>query len=152
MSRKPCISGSLSLDTWTISAYFISICVDAKSPPLCLTLCNPKDCSPPGSSVYGILQGRILENVAISSFRGSSQGSNLSLLCLLSLQVFSSPQSHQGTPVYTLCLLENSEGLSPVAKPEFGLYKIPQKWITGACTYICCIEVFFSVQLQVDYN
>ena len=26
----------------------------------CLTLCNPKDCSPPGSSVYGILQARIL--------------------------------------------------------------------------------------------
>ena len=27
---------------------------------LCLTLCNPMDCSPPGSSVYGILQARIL--------------------------------------------------------------------------------------------
>ena len=29
------------------------------------------DCSPPGSSVYGILQTRILEGVAISYFRGS---------------------------------------------------------------------------------
>ena len=28
---------------------------------LCLTLCNPMDCSPPGSSVHGTLQGRILE-------------------------------------------------------------------------------------------
>ena len=28
---------------------------------LCLTLCNPVDCSPPGFSVYEILQGRILE-------------------------------------------------------------------------------------------
>ena len=27
----------------------------------CLTLCNPEDCSPPGSSVHGILQARILE-------------------------------------------------------------------------------------------
>ena len=27
----------------------------------CLTLCNPMDCSPPGSSVHGILQERILE-------------------------------------------------------------------------------------------
>ena len=35
---------------------------------LCLTLCNPKDCSPPGSSVRGILQARILEWVAISFF------------------------------------------------------------------------------------
>ena len=39
----------------------------------CLTLCNPTDCSPTGSSVHGILQARILEWVAISSSRGSSQ-------------------------------------------------------------------------------
>ena len=32
----------------------------------CLTLCDPVDCSPPGSSVHGILQARILEWVAIS--------------------------------------------------------------------------------------
>ncbi|XDA73905.1 hypothetical protein R6Z07F_004125 [Ovis aries] len=51
---------------------------------LCLTLCDPMnlcdlidfwdpmDCSPPGSSVHGILLARILEWVAISSSRGSS--------------------------------------------------------------------------------
>ena len=39
----------------------------------CLTLCDPMDCSPPGSSVHGILQARILEWVAISFSRGSSQ-------------------------------------------------------------------------------
>ena len=32
---------------------------------LCPTLCNLMDCSPPGSSVYGVLQARILEWVAI---------------------------------------------------------------------------------------
>ena len=37
----------------------------------CVRLCNPMDCSPPGSSVHGILQARILEWVAISSSRGS---------------------------------------------------------------------------------
>jgi len=36
-------------------------------------LCNPIDCSPPGSSGYGIFQARILELVAISFSRGSSQ-------------------------------------------------------------------------------
>ena len=40
---------------------------------LCLTLCDPLDCSLPGSSVHGILQARILEWVAMPSFRGSSQ-------------------------------------------------------------------------------
>ena len=39
----------------------------------CPTLCNPVDCSPPGSSVHRILQARILEWVAISFSRGSSQ-------------------------------------------------------------------------------
>ena len=39
----------------------------------CPTLCNPMDCSPPGSSVHGILQVRILKWVAISFSRGSSQ-------------------------------------------------------------------------------
>ena len=39
----------------------------------CLTLCDPVHCSLPGSSVYGILQGRILEWIAFSFSRGSSQ-------------------------------------------------------------------------------
>ena len=38
---------------------------------LCLTLCNPMDCNPPGSSVHEILQSRILEWVAICFSRGS---------------------------------------------------------------------------------
>ena len=38
----------------------------------CLTGCNPMACSPPGSSVHGIRQARILERVAIPSSRGSS--------------------------------------------------------------------------------
>ena len=38
---------------------------------LCLTLCNPMDCSPPGFSVHGILQARILEWIAIPFSRTS---------------------------------------------------------------------------------
>ena len=47
-------------------------CICTKSLQLCLSLCDPMDCSPPGFSVHGILQARILEWVAISSSRGSS--------------------------------------------------------------------------------
>ena len=39
----------------------------------CPTLCDPMDCSIPGSSVHGIFQARVLEWVAISFSRGSSQ-------------------------------------------------------------------------------
>ena len=39
----------------------------------CPTLCDPMDCSLPGSSVHGILQARILEWVTMPSSKGSSQ-------------------------------------------------------------------------------
>ena len=45
-----------------------SVCVQS-----CPTLCDPKDCSPPGSSDHGIFQARILEWVTVSFSRGSSQ-------------------------------------------------------------------------------
>ena len=38
----------------------------AKSPQLCPTLCDPIDSSPPGSSIHGIFQARVLEWVAIA--------------------------------------------------------------------------------------
>ena len=49
---------------------FVAFCVCAQS---CLTLCNPMDCSLPGSSICGIFQARILEWVAISYSTGSSR-------------------------------------------------------------------------------
>ena len=62
----------------------------------CPTLCNPMACSLPGSSVHGISQAKILEWVAISYSRGSSQHSieHESLV----LQVDSLLLSHQGSP------------------------------------------------------
>ena len=45
---------------------FLSAAAAAKSPQSCPTLCDPRDGSPPGSSVPGVLQARILEWVATS--------------------------------------------------------------------------------------
>ena len=50
--------------------YLCDLCLVAQS---CPTLCNPVDCSPPGSSVHGIIQAGILEWVAMPSSTGSSQ-------------------------------------------------------------------------------
>ena len=55
----------------------------AKSLQSCPMLCDPVDCSPPGSSVHGILQARILEGVAMPSSKGSSQPRDQTLLHLL---------------------------------------------------------------------
>ena len=68
---KPMLPSSgkiLELQTqtpWVLSACMLSC--------LGLSLCDPMDCSPPGSSVHGILQARTLEWVAMPFSRGSSQ-------------------------------------------------------------------------------
>ena len=59
----------------------------------CLTLCDPTDYSPPGSSVRGIFQARILEWVAISYSSGSYQSRDRThISCTDTL-----PLSHQGS-------------------------------------------------------
>ena len=65
----------------------------------CLTLCNPMDCSPPGSSVCGILWERILEWVAIPYSRDSPAPQTKPMVPVApALQADSSPLSHWGSP------------------------------------------------------
>ena len=66
----------------------------------CATLCNPMNCSPPGSSVHGISQARILEWVTISYSKGffSTQRLNPPLSRLLHWQGDSLPLCHLGSP------------------------------------------------------
>ena len=62
----------------------VCVCVHTCAQLLSLTLCDPMDCSPPGSSVHGILQARMLEWAATSSSRGSSwlrDGTSMSCIC-----------------------------------------------------------------------
>ena len=61
----------------------------------CLTLCDPVDCSPPGSSVHGILQARILEWVVISFSRGSSRPRDRTRVSRIGGRHFN--LSHQGS-------------------------------------------------------
>ena len=62
----------------------------------CLVLCNPVDCSPPVSSVHGILQARILEWVAIPFSRGSSQPRDQTWVSCTAGGLYN--LSHQGSP------------------------------------------------------
>ena len=65
----------------------------------CLTLCNPMDCSSPGSSVHGMLQARILEWVATpSSGDLADPGIQPEPLCLLHLPAGSLPLAPPGKP------------------------------------------------------
>ena len=73
--KKMAFEGATTNWTDTIFWSFYSSCAGlcyAKSLQLCLTLCDPIDCSLPGSSLHGILQTRILQWVAGPFSRGSS--------------------------------------------------------------------------------
>ena len=74
--------------------------VCAKSLQSHLTLCDPTDCSPPGSSAHRILQAQIMKWVAMASSTGIflSQGSNPSLLHLLHCRQILYPLGHLGSP------------------------------------------------------
>ena len=74
----------------------LTACVLTQS---CTTLCDPLDCSPPGSSVHGILQARILEWVAMPFSRGSSQSRHQTCVSyLLHWQADSLPLAPSGSP------------------------------------------------------
>ena len=73
---------------------------------LCLTLCDPKDCSRPGSSVHRIFQARILEWVAIPSYRRSPRPrdwTHISFISCIGRQVYCWPswEAVSGTLFHT---------------------------------------------------
>ena len=74
VSCIPCISGGFftnePLGKTVHTSEFDS---ESEVPQSCLSLCDPIDCSLPGSSIHGIFQVRILEWVAIAFSRRSSQ-------------------------------------------------------------------------------
>ena len=83
-----------------LSLIFCHMCVHAQLLQSCPTLCDPIDCSPPGSSVRGILQARIPAWVAFSS-PGNCPDPGLkpeSLMCLLHWQVGPLPLAPPGKP------------------------------------------------------
>ena len=63
---------------------------------LCPTLCHPTDCSPPGSSLHGILQARILGWIAAPFSRGSSQPRDWTQVSCIAGRFLSS----EGSPIY----------------------------------------------------
>ena len=79
---QPEARGTLTFIQWKLIK--ISGYVSAQSLQLCPTLCNPVDCSLPGSSVHGILLARTVEWVAMPSSRGSSSSWDQTHVCCVS--------------------------------------------------------------------
>ena len=92
------------------------VCVCGKSLGSYPTLCNPVDCSPPGSSVLWILQARTLEWIVISSSRGSSRPRDHTHVSCSSCTAGKIPLglSHLGSPV-EYCVVTKRNGALPYA-------------------------------------
>ena len=104
-------SSHVSLLLWSLLRpvfldHTLCVCVRERVAQLCPTLCDPMDCSPPGSSVHGVLQERILEWVAIpfSSRVFPTQGLNLGLLHCRQILYHLSHQGSRRPPLPTLIL------------------------------------------------
>ena len=116
-------------------------CVCAQSR---LTLCNPLDCSMPGSSVHGIFQARTLEWVAISFSGGSSLPKPTSPALQADLLLL----SHQGSPFletvgWTIGSLLNSD-----------TYRIIPWFLRGHMSPRVCLRVIlpFIPQVYAGYT
>ena len=90
---------------WAMSSLFCSTELKMLVTQSCPVLCDPMDCSPPGSSVHGVLQARMLRWVAISFllsiFRQLHNSTFLKLFIFLSKELFQVPFTvFQGTEIF----------------------------------------------------
>ena len=87
---------------------------------LCLTLCDPMDCSPTGSSIHRDSPGKDTGVGCHFLLQGTflTQGSNPHLLCLLHWQADSLPLSHGGKPLAWPSKPSAPESLLPAAHPQ----------------------------------
>ena len=97
--------------------YHHVLCLVAQSFP---THCDPRDCSPPGSSVHGVLQARILEWVALLQEMFPTQGLNPS-------------HPHCRWILYHLSYQEGLRILKWVASPFFRESSQPRNWNRVSC-------------------
>ena len=119
----------------------ICVCMHAKPLQSYLTLCNPTDCNPPGSSVHEILQARTPEWVAMPSSRRSSWPRvqiSVSMAPALASGFFTTSttwEAHRCTYWHILVLRT---------------YKLYQNNETASCTFFC-IMVFHSTILYGNF-
>ena len=123
---------------------------------LCLTLWDPKVCSPPGSSVHGIFQARILDWVAISYSRGSSlPGDRTRVSCICCIwQADPLLLQHLGRPVYVHAFACSVPSL--VSSPLWSMdYSLPGSSVwdsLGKNTGVGCYALLQGIFLTQGQN
>ena len=107
---------------------------------LCPTLCDSVDYSPPGSSVHGILQARILEWVAISFSKGSSQPRDQTQVSRIAGRCFNLWATREAQQIYTYVLW------TLIIKAQEMMLKF---WINPFLFFFFLINPFLTKVLQL---
>ena len=110
---------------------WISVCMHAQVLQLCPTLCNPMNCSPPGSLVHGIFQARILEWVTMPSSRGSS---------------WPRDQTHIS---WISCIAGQFFAIEPPGKPKLDPYLMPYSKANSTLNKLLNVENFKNIQKKI---
>ena len=111
------------------------LCTDAKSLQLCPTLCSPIDGSPPGSSIPGILQARILEWVAISFSNAWKWKVKVKLFSYVWLLATSWTTAYQAPPSMGFSRQESWSGV-PLPSPIIDLWECFYRFMSVAKVFI----------------
>ena len=116
---------------------------------LCLTLCDPVDCSPPGSSVHGVSQARILEWFAIYFCRGTSRPRDWTRVsCLASRHFTPEPPGKPSTLPYNIhisilnfCNWFSEGGIPAISRLEktSGSLHV-EEFMKAVCVQLFCFE------------
>ena len=107
------------------------------------SFCDPMDCSPPGSSIHGASQARILEWVAISLSRASSQPSNQICVSCIGRWIF-----YHWATIWRFLKKLKTEPSYDLALPVLGIY--PDKTIIwkDTCTPMFIVALFTIVKTR----
>ena len=109
----------------------------------CPTLCDPIDCTPPGFSVCLNSQARILEWVAISSSRGSSQPRDQTFVSCVSCTAGGYFTSRKPRSLLVICFIHSTVYIHP----NLSIYPPPLPPGNHVCflhlwLYFCCVDKF----------
>ena len=120
----------------------------------CPTLCNPMDCSTPGSSVREIFQARVLEWVAISFFRGSSQPRDQTWVSYIAGRFFTI-WAFQKVPcvclLLLLLLLSHFSHVGPCATHRRQPTRLPHPWDSpGKNTGVGCHLLLQCIKVKSE--
>ena len=120
----------------------------------CPTLWDPMDCSPPSSSVHGVLQARKLGWVAISFSRGSSRPRNWTHISYVScIAAGSLPQAPPGKPLLPTCcvskypLIQELWDLDDLSLPLFPTHCLPKSPWAGRTQPHCRKKTIFFLPI-----